>query len=268
MAYLIALDEDPGEALARIIAEQGDKLEDDGAAAEKDPANFVHKSRIRCKRIRAALQLAAPLIGEKVRRRENRWWRDAARLLSEVRDATVQTEALEALAPVLADRVNAASVRALASRIRLQHRLNGVHRREAAAIRAFRERIASRDLHVMDDAGKAEPDLLADGILASYRAARTTMTAAVRESTPEAFHEWRKRAKAHGLQLRLAKLLFPLVSERVVAVRDLAQCLGAIQDIEVLLQASAREQGRGLFGEKPKAWSKRALDRRLATSDL
>jgi hypothetical protein len=294
MAYLIELDEEPGRALARIIAEQGDKLESAGLAAEKDAAGFVLKSRVRCKRIRAALDLAAQLTGEKVRRRESRWWRDAARLLSEVRDATVQMEALETLRPMLSERVDAASVRALAARIRLQHRLDGAHRREAAAIRAFRARIAARNVDVMANAGKADEGLLAEGVLASYRTARTAMRAAIQESTPEAFHEWRKRSKAHGLQLRLVKLAFPLVSERVAAVRDLAQCLGTIQDIEVLLQtlkgevgdgidarisgallarraelqASAREHGHGLFGEKPKVWSRRALDRQLATSDL
>ena len=56
MAYLIELDEEPGRALARIIAEQGEKLESAGFSAQKDPAGFVLKSRVRCKRIRAALE--------------------------------------------------------------------------------------------------------------------------------------------------------------------------------------------------------------------
>jgi CHAD domain-containing protein len=294
MAYVIALDEDPGQALARVISGQGAKLASEGTAADKDPAAFILKARVRCKRIRAALELAGPLIGEKLQRRENRWWRDTARLLSEARDATVQEEALETLWPVLLETADAASVRALSARIRLQRRLGGTRRLEAAAIGAFRERVAARHVWIMADARKAEPGLLAESVVGSYRAARTAMRTAFRDATPEAFHEWRKRAKAHGLQLRLVRLVFPLVSERVVAVRDLAQLLGAMQDIEVLLEALgagvgdgidariggallahraklegvACEQGHDLFGEKPKVWRRRALDRQLSTPDL
>lgn len=285
MSFQIERDEPTLAALARLIAEQSEKLEAEGRAADAAPAAFIHKARVRAKRIRAALRLATPALGDKTRRRADRWWRDAARLLSEVRDASAQTEALEALQPALTERVDAAGVRALSARIRLQHRLSGVHRREAGAIRAFLDRLEARSVDPLAAADKAPPGMMREGLEASYRAARREMRGALREETPDAFHEWRKRVKSHGLQLKALQLVFPMISERVSAVRDLAECLGAIQDVAVLqkaletgvgegidpriagallaerkaMQASAVEQGEALFGEKAKAWARRAL---------
>jgi CHAD domain-containing protein len=294
MAFLIEAEEKPLEALARIIAEQGGKLEAEGEKSEKDPAAFVHKARVRCKRIRALLLMAKPAMGSKRHRTANRWWRDAARMLSEARDATAQTEALKALHPALVEAVGEGPVRTLAARLRLAHRLGGAHRREGGAIREFRERIAGREPHPLADPEAFAETLLADGIAASYRASRRAMKAAFEDPHPEAFHEWRKQAKAHGLQLRVSRIVFPRIAERVAAVRELAECLGHIQDVEVLLQAmkgevgegidpripealeaerrkmqaGAEDQGHALFGEKLKAWTARALDAALAPTDL
>ena len=58
----------------------------------------IHDARKRIKRARAALRLLRDALGESVYQRENAALRDAARPLSEVRDAKILIDALDELA--------------------------------------------------------------------------------------------------------------------------------------------------------------------------
>ena len=115
--------------------------------------------------------------------------------------------------------------------------------------------------------------------LTGWRA--TAMHEALESEEPELLHEWRKQAKYHALQARLMRQQFPdALDRRVAGVRDLAELLGEVQDIEVVaagakgwrerpagflevldarrksLVTGARAAGAALFSEKPKAWMK------------
>ena len=110
MSFFLAPHETPGVGLTRAIQEQVAKLSAECIDATQDTSAFAHKARVRCKRVRAALRLARPLMGEKAFGRENRWWRDQARLLSDLRDAGARLEALESLRPFLAARIGSAMI--------------------------------------------------------------------------------------------------------------------------------------------------------------
>ena len=58
----------------------------------------VHEARKDLKKLRSALKLVRPVLGEKAYRRENERFRDVARELSDVRDAQVRAETVEGLA--------------------------------------------------------------------------------------------------------------------------------------------------------------------------
>ena len=88
MSYVLAPHEGATEGLQRVIREQAEKMASECSEAQEHASAFAHKARVRCKRIRAALRLARPLMTEKAFARENRWWRDLARLLSDLRDAS------------------------------------------------------------------------------------------------------------------------------------------------------------------------------------
>ena len=72
MSFVLAPHEGAGEGLSRVIREQAEKLSAECAEAQEHASAFAHKARVRCKRIRAALRLARPLMSEKVFARENR----------------------------------------------------------------------------------------------------------------------------------------------------------------------------------------------------
>src|SRR5687768_16074016 len=83
---------------------------------EADPVEAVHEARKDMKKLRATLKLVRPVLGDETYRRENGRFRDAARALSDVRDAQVRAQTLDALAERFPDESPAGgwwSVRAL-----------------------------------------------------------------------------------------------------------------------------------------------------------
>lgn len=277
MSFVLAPHETPGEGLTRVIREQVEKLSAECAESHEDQAAFAHKARVRCKRIRAALRLAKPLMGEKAFRAENRWWRDQARLLSDLRDAGARIEALDSLRPFLATRIGSEATRRLEERF-LKSRATIDATATIAMFIAGLDEYADTLVPVLER-GKRE-DLVA-GLGETYRLSRVSMNTALEDETPELLHEWRKQVKYHALQSRLMRQQFPDALERRVAgVRDLAELLGEVQDIEVVvagakgwrerpagflgvlearrksLVTGARAAGAALFSEKPKAWMK------------
>lgn len=277
MSFVLAPHETPGAGLTRVINEQVAKLATECVEASQDPAAFAHKARVRCKRVRAALRLAKPLMGKKTYHRENRWWRDQARLLSELRDSSARLEALDALRPFLATRIGTAMTRKLGERFEMNRSSVDAH----AAISAFAGALDKRaDDLIPKLADGSREDMMAM-LGETYRLARSAMKIALKDEDPELLHEWRKQTKYHALQTRLLRLMFPdALDKRVASVRDLAELLGGAQDIEVVaagakrwrerpqgffnvlearrkaLVTGARATGAALFADKPKAWMK------------
>jgi hypothetical protein len=277
MSFVLAPHETPGAGLTRVIQEQVAKLSVECVDAMQDASAFAHKARVRCKRVRAVLRLARPMIGTKAFQKENRWWRDQARLLSELRDAGARLEALETLRPFLAARIGTAMTRKLGERFEVERQTVEA----GEAIGKFIDAMNKRGDTLIPELPASGAEDMMEGLGQTYRAARIAMKHALKDEEPELLHEWRKQAKNHALQARLMRLHFPdVLDQRVAAVRDLAGLLGEVQDIEVVATAAkdwregpkglsnvlearrhalvtgARATGAALFAEKPKAWSR------------
>lgn len=283
MSFLVAQWETPGAGLERVIREQAEKLAAECETAGESPEAFAHKSRVRAKKIRAALRLSAPMLGKKRFARENRWWRDAARELSVIRDASARLESLDALTPFLAARIGSAMTRKLGERFKKQQ--SALAADESKAIIAFCRLVAKRGRRLIPRIEPGSREDMAEALVDTYREARDTMKKALKDHDPLLLHEWRKQTKYHALQARLMRLTFPeTLEDRTSASRKLAELLGHAQDIEVVLEsvrdweeapealipalkerrkelvADAEHAGRKLFSDKPKAFHERLIN--------
>jgi CHAD domain-containing protein len=199
-----------------------------------DPHARVHTARKAIKRSRALLRLIRGGLGPFFAL-ENLTLRDAARLLSGRRDAAVALTALHQLVPeaspaLLTVRDALAAARDAAADPETDDVLH------AAAAELARS-LARRDQWPVFDGGWS---VVEAGLRASYVGGRKAMQEAYTTGSPEAFHEWRKRAKDLWYHTVLLQGVWKTVqSAWSEALEDLSDILGEDHDLEVLRAAVA-----------------------------
>jgi CHAD domain-containing protein len=287
MAFELDEKEDPATNIKRIARERLDlALESLTAAKGRSEGEKVHTARKRLKEIRAALRLIRGAAGRRWFRRENRAYRDAARPLSELRDARVLIEALDSLVEHFRDelknrafdsfrRLLAQRARACRRQVVVEHGALGVVQH---ALRSARRRI---DRWPLDD---LDWPVLPDGLAETYRRGRRMAAGALDVESDECFHEWRKQAKYLRHQAEILRPIWCEVMEVLAGQADqLSHLLGDDHDLAVMkgvlrterdhvaaherkallgligerrstLQKHAVELGRKLYAEKPKAF--------------
>lgn len=228
MPYLVsdwkALDAD----VRRIGHEQIDRALAVLADTSLDEAARVHAARKRCKKLRALVRLVRPQLGKKRYRGLNRHFRDAARRVSDTRDAAVFVATYDRVCERFAgeiDRRGTASIRAALTR-----RLQARERTPGSDARLER---LSEDLergHALIDAIELHGeeggfDAVCGGFVAVHDRARVDREAAAASRSAEAFHEWRKRVKYHRHHLKLLRALWPVPMK---ALHDEASRLGEL----------------------------------------
>lgn len=227
-----AKDKSAEKAVRRIARERLDAAR----ALLADPAmprdTLVHELRKNVKKTRALLRLVRPQF--KGYERENAALRDAARLISDLRDADV----LAATFDNVASRVYLPpdALAALRARIVPPHaEIADAEARLAAhaeAVAAVARR--ARDWKIPG----AGFDALDAGLERSWTAARKAMNAAGTAPTGEALHLWRKRVKDHWYHARLLVRIWPEMMEHHIAAADtLGETLGEARDLAFLIEA-------------------------------
>jgi CHAD domain-containing protein len=201
---------------------------------EADPVEAVHEARKDMKKLRATLKLVRPVLGDDTYQRENQRFRDAGRALSDVRDAQVRAETVDALAKRFADQEPPGgwwAVRAL---------LAGDGGTGNGELEALRDRTAAevvRGDEAVEDwpLGGGGFDLLRPGLKRSYARARRRFRDARDDPSDEALHEWRKRSKDLWYHLRLVRRGWPAVLEATAdEAHELSDRLGDDHDLVVL----------------------------------
>src|SRR5436190_20379458 len=98
MSFELKPDESLGKGLRRIVRGQLENGLEELTGARPEPRDeALHEARKCFKKVRAMLRLVRPKIGTKMYRGENLCIRDAARPLTEVRDAKILIETLDSL---------------------------------------------------------------------------------------------------------------------------------------------------------------------------
>jgi CHAD domain-containing protein len=193
----------------------------------------IHDVRKRFQKVRAILKLVRGAIGEKIYRRENSCFRDAAAVLREVRDAKVQIDALDKLCSQT-QMACPASARAA-----LEARRNSIRRRVLAELdalspvaRAIKKARARMENCAFDTKGWSA---IGSGLKETYKKARDAMHVAAREPTIEKLHEWRKRSKYLWHQLHALDAIAPhVLSALVERTHHITQLLGDDHDLAML----------------------------------
>ena len=214
-----------------------------GLPSEADLDEVVHDVRKRCKRVRALLRLVRDKLGEDVYHRENRVLRDAARVLSPVRDAAVLIQSHDEM-------VHAGAVPMTDFRMELSQRHRDLRHKllRGDSLPELRESIAAVLARIETwPMTTLEWDSVRPGVKRVYRRGRKAMAAAYRERSTERFHQWRKRTTYLRHQLRFLEELWPeVIRGTAKGAHVLTDVLGDAHDLAVLGRAvDAANVGRG-----------------------
>lgn len=236
---------EPGETLdegvRRVAHEQAAKAGDSlaAAAADRTAANeAIHDARKRFKKIRATLRLVRLEVGEDVFDRENAAWRDAGRLLGDVRESAVIPRTVEGLRERYGEKLAADALDALVERLDRRHDavLDAVLEPDGPLARATSMADAARrriDAWPVESQGF---DAVRPSLRKVYERGRSRMAAAYDDPSAPRFHDWRKRAKYLWYHLRLlAPTWEEVVEPWVEAQHDLTDLLGEANDLSDLL---------------------------------
>jgi CHAD domain-containing protein len=194
----------------------------------------IHDARKRLKKARAALRLVRDSLGGSEYRRENQSLRDAARPLSQVRDADVLIATLDGLVrrPTPAQRriFRTMRQRFTAERRALQRQLH-----DDNALQAVREQLRDVRQRAGHWRSRGGWSIVGRGLERVYRAGRESYVAARREASNENLHECRKQTKYLWHQFQL---LEPVRPGRMRRLQDqahtLSDRLGDDHDLAVL----------------------------------
>jgi CHAD domain-containing protein len=240
MSFELKADESLQRSLRRIVRKQlGNALKELTVPDPGPRDEVVHDARKALKRVRAVLRLVRPVIGEKAFQRENTCFRDAARPLTEVRDARILVETLDKLIEHFKEHIADQSFSDV--RKSLQAHLREVRRRVLDEQNAFavvaetirRERDGVKGWMKVPNRWRS----VGLGLKETYRRAKHSFKVAKADPTDEQLHEWRKQAKSLFYQLEILRPLWTeRVDEIVAEVDQVGGLLGDDHDLVVLRQ--------------------------------
>ena len=275
----------------RMAHEQITRILSEIEAAPEGQHVAIHNVRKRCKKLRSLIRLVrSEFAGKKSYARENASIRDAARLLSGLRDAQSIIEAYDALI----DRDDLPSKSEGLDQVRqllIARRDEATDEQSSLADRVEQFQQAMRA--ALKRAGRwkfgsSNFRLLQQGLEQTYSNGLAAMQHANHKPTTENFHEWRKHVKYHWHHLEMVKSIWdePLAA-RIGAAKTLSEYLGDDHDLAVLtevikepafetidpetrklltkliesrraeLQSQAAALGKRMYAEQPSAFTKR-----------
>jgi len=234
------------KSIRRIVRAEAKKALQDLKATHPAPDISIHDARKRIKRARAALRLVRDPLGGRWFRKENESLRDAAKPLSQIRDAKILVESLDTLArrATPSDRAALRSARAdlIAHQLRVRGRVIGRKQALKLALEALR---STRNRASEWPRGSRGWSGLGAGVRRVYRAGRKAFASARRGPSDERLHEWRKQTKYLWHQLEMLEPIAPTrirVWER--EAHQLSDCLGDDHDLALLAQHLRRAHRR------------------------
>ena len=237
MAYELERREDIGAEIKRIAVGQ---IDDALGALTRPPDDIdesVHQARQCFKRLRAVLALVRGEIGKSVYGGEDRCFRNAGRLLTEVRDATVLLETLDGLRRTFSEQLSLTAFRTIrrmlvrARNARLERAMGEGHslRHAAKLVAVARERVPDWPI------ASSGFDALREGLERSYKAGRRGLATVTRKPSASNFHRWRKPVKVLYHELQILTPVWPeAIAPLAHSFHELSDRLNENHDLAVL----------------------------------
>jgi CHAD domain-containing protein len=240
MSFQLRPEESLRKNLRRIVRNQVDAALEELAAPPKGPRDaIVHEVRKSLKKIRAVLRLVRPVLGGKCYRRENTCFREAARPLTEVRDARILIETLDKLVDLFPEDVSGRSLAEV--RKALRDNLRGVRKRVLDQQNAFV--VVAETVSQARERVKGWTDVpdrwssAGAGLEDTCRQARAAYRDAASDPNVAKLHEWRKQVKYLRYQFEVLRPLWPERVEELAGEADrMGDLLGDNHDLAVLRQ--------------------------------
>jgi CHAD domain-containing protein len=250
MAFQLKAKESVSDGITRNVRRQIEKaLKHLGAKGKPSQRGVsqneaVHEVRKCFKRVRAALRLAREDLGDDVYRAENWCFRDAARPLTEVRDAEVLVEIVDRLPQQFSAAIEPGALAKI--REALLANQQDVTRRVLDEGKAFAavEQAAARALARLANwrIERADWAALESGIRRVYRRGHRALALAAENSSVENLHEWRKQAMYLWHQLQLLEGVWTgSEKELVERTHQLSTLLGEDHDLAVFRETLAAD---------------------------
>lgn len=237
------------DAFRSIALSQIDEALEALASPTGEKRTVVHEARRRCKKLRGLLRIVRPAFPDF--RSENAAIRDAAALLSHLRDAEVLHETVVRLAETSGSEA-VTRISATLSAEPLPEPPDDKLTEFRLRLLAVRERAAEWALR------KDDPSVLLGGLRDTYTEDRQRMAKALASGDPVDFHDWRKSQKYHGFHVDLLRKAAPDVLEADLKTLDkLSEQLGVHHDLAVLLHTVNTTPAR--FGSEDDVTALRAV---------
>lgn len=245
MGYVFQEHETVSDGVKRIALEQLDKVVQYTKSGETNRDEAIHDARVSLKKLRALLRLVEVKSNSHVLTQERVCYRNAARRMSEVRDTTAIIEAFDKLTKHYADQLAPKAFSELRKPfLKTQKRQQGNKSKALADVarmlKSARQRVNN---WAIEDDGFA---VLRSGFKRVYRKGRATMVRAQSKPSVENLHEWRKRVKDLGYQIRLLRPIWEGMFDALAnEFEKLADYLSDDHDLALLRQRMVQNPAEG-----------------------
>jgi len=247
MSYYFHADERIAYGVRRIALSQIEKAIGEIDDADLNRDKTIHQVRKRCKKLRGLIRLVRPSM-KKTYQIENKAFRDAARTLSDIRDAKSAISAYDHVMERFAGQVDRKSFASV--RRQLARQLEAIDNKHIDRCLDFmREQMVASKTRLEEwsfDDKKFKA--AAAGLSKTRERAVEALDNAKEKATTENLHELRKRVKYHGYHLRLLRELWPATTRPLIKLSDrLGDDLGDDHDLAVFAEKVLETPGE--FGD-------------------
>ncbi len=193
----------------------------------------VHNIRKTIKKIRAVLRLTRDEIGYSSYLREDNFYRDIGRKLSEFRDLDVYLSVALDLEQRFIRELNYSCLTYLVSQIKQEKAacLNQIIKPKGFSSELTQKlaigRLNSEKITIADNSYR----FVLEGLKRSYKKGRKTLQICINDSTPEKVHQLRKALKNIWYQIRIIRPVYPVFLKAYAkSLRSITRMLGKIND--------------------------------------